>query len=104
MPISNFSTDGQADARALIFAAAVEPLEDDENLVGKFRVEADPVVAHHDFADPLSGNGHVAGIALAHLVDAALDGHLGPVAFLLKLEGVADEILEKLPHLHGVSL
>ena len=42
--ISNFSAHRQADARALVFAAAVQPLEDDENLFGKFFVEADAVV------------------------------------------------------------
>lgn len=49
VPIYDLPTDGQADAYALIFAAAVQPLEGYEDPIQVFFLKSDAVVLHSDF-------------------------------------------------------
>ena len=44
MSLNNFFTDGEADARPLVFICAVEPLEGFLNLFKAFFIEADAIV------------------------------------------------------------
>jgi len=80
-------THGEADAGALIFVTGVEPLEDDEDPLGVFRVDANAVVANRE--EPISV--------------LFLDSHvyLGP-PLAGELNRVTNKVLEELLHLAGV--
>ena len=81
---------GQAHARALEVAAAVQPLEHAEQPVGKAHVEARAVVADH-----------IAGPAVLHLGLEAQHRlrHLGAV-----LPGIAQQVLQRHAQQRGVAL
>lgn len=76
---------GKTDAGAGVLRTAVEPLKDLKESVGFGRIEADAVVGNAEdylFAGGLRG-----------------DSDLRPPAVAAEFNGVADEILEKLPEL-----
>ncbi len=50
VPVGNAPADGEPDAGAFIFGAAVEPLEDGEDFLRVFFVEPDAVVLNADRA------------------------------------------------------
>ncbi len=88
---------GQADARALVLAPAVEALEDAEDALDVLIVEADAVVLDEDPAPP--GRAAVPAVG-----QGAVDPDDRRLAGLAKLQAVADEVLKKLAHLEGVGL
>ena len=88
MPFDDFLTDRQADTRSGIFSARVESLEDDENAIGKLRVDADAVVANFDL--PFSADVFGSDVHDRRLVTVEFDR-------------VADEVLKQLRELGGVA-
>ena len=92
MPLNYLFTDGKAHARSLVLAAlAVEPLEWGENPVEILFFKANAVVFNHD-------------LKLAVIDYGAPHFDYRLLVLPVKLEGVADKILEKLPHLRRVGL
>ncbi len=103
MAIRNFPAHRQPDPRAFVFGAAVEPLKDDENLVGELLLEADAVVAHRDLADALARL-RAGDRNLRELDDAPGNLYQRAFAGLVKFERVADEVLKELPHLQRIGV
>ena len=115
--VGDAPADGEADAGAFVFATAVEALEHGEDFVGVFGVKADAVVLDGKF-DDLGGGQWVGGTVVPATVGGAewwvdeLGGDFyfggtgvcsGAVAGL-EFEGVGDDILQELAHLHGVGV
>src|SRR5260221_579844 len=88
--LGDFATDCQADARSVVFSAAVEPLEHREYAIGVLVIEADAVVGHSD--RHLAGR-HAAG---------DLDDRRHVLA--VELESVGGEVLQELAHLQRVGV
>ena len=86
----DFFANGEADAGAGVFVGGVEALKDDEDTVGKSRVNADAIV----------GNGEVpVGVVLC-----GGDGDVGGKVGFAEFEGIADEVLEELGELGVVAV
>src|SRR5882757_10215547 len=79
----------QSYAGARIRALPVQPLEDDEDLVGELRLDADPVVRD---ADPP-----------AHLVAGGVNPHLGRAVRAAELHRVADQVGHQLAQQRRVA-
>src|SRR5581483_10506183 len=87
MAFYDFFTEGQANARARILAAAMQPLKNNEDAVREFRIEADAVVAHRK----------------GPLARLTLGGNVHPRRRLApELDRIANQILEQLSLLGGV--
>src|ERR1035441_1380499 len=77
MPLDDFLADGQADARARIDLAGMQPLEDLEYPVKILRLDANPIIAHGEYPAPIL------------LLSADMDARR---RLAVKLEGVANEV------------
>ena len=104
MPLGNLPADRQAHTGALIFTAPVQALENRKNEAQVFFVKADSVVFDYDPATfPVSvAIGRQPGSVPVQVL--GMDLHKRRNIFPMKLQGVADEILEQLSDLRGVGL
>src|SRR5206468_5282180 len=90
VPADDAMHGGQTNAGAFKFLGAVETLEDTEELIGVFHVEANPVVANED-----------GGLAIG-LEGPDFDHRLGPRAGVF--DGVGKEVGKDLLEKTGVAL
>ena len=89
MPRDDFAADRQADSRSRISVGSVQPLENLENPLLVFRIDADAVIA----------DGKEPRILLERR------GNMNQWRLLpAKFDGVADQVLKKLQQLRGVPL
>src|ERR1043165_5416158 len=93
MAVGDTAADGQADAGAFIFTASVKALEYSEHFFEIFLFEADAVVLNSDFAMLFSRE-------RTERPRANLDHRLS--ALRLKFQGVAEQVQQKLVHLHRI--
>src|SRR5690348_12924353 len=95
VPVHYPAANGKADAGPLILCAAMQTLKDGKDLVEVLFVETDTIVLDAQLAQRLAGNG--VQHPRCHL-------NARSTARRLKLQRVADQVQQELPHLHGVSL
>jgi hypothetical protein len=91
MPLNYFLADGKAHAGPFVWAAlSMKSLEGRENPVEVPLFKPDAVILNHDLELTIS-------YGAPHLDDRLL-------AFFVKLQGIPDKVLEKLPHLRRIAI
>ena len=103
MTIGDLAADRQAYAGPFVCAAPVQPLEKNEDAVEILFIETDAVVLDDDLAKRL-GLAVAGGLCGRRFENLAADFDDGWFAFLVELEGVADEILKQLTHLQRIGV
>ena len=82
---------------------AVQALKDREDFLGIFLFEPDSIILDHHLAHLLSRSS-AGDLRILQLQNLGRYAHHRLFAGTLELEGVADQILQKLPHLERIGL
>ena len=96
MALDDLAAGRQADAGAFVLAAAVQALEDREDLVLVLVVEADAVVGNREAAEVADG-----ATARDNL---SINAHDRLAAGLAELQRVANQVLQQLAHLRRIGI
>src|SRR6476620_9162272 len=99
MPLDNLPADSKADPCTFVLAASVKPLERRKDPVEIFFVKPDTVVFNPDLAQAVR-----TPVLFPLGVKMSANLYYRRNAAAVKLESVADQILQKLPHLERVGL
>ena len=94
MPFHDLAADREANAGSFVLAASMQALENLKNALAVFLVEPNAVVFHRD---------PPGGCAIGQLEGFAAYLHHRALTRLLKLQSVADQVLEQLRQLAPIS-
>jgi hypothetical protein len=101
MALNNLAADGQADARALVFAPT-QALKGSKDKVEVIFVESDTVVFHDD-STRLGAWRVPAGASFPNAKEFAVDLDDWRFVRPVELQSIVDQVLQQLTHLDGIG-
>ncbi|MCI0366302.1 MAG: hypothetical protein L0219_20765, partial [Phycisphaerales bacterium] len=97
MAFDDLLADGEADARARVLLARVQPLKNDEDAIEVFRFDANSVVLHGE--DPVAS----APAFIRRDARFGADMDLWPGGGISKLQCIAEQVLKQLRQLRRIA-